>query len=100
MSADRAVECCEHEDPAEESGGPECAQCVTLESGVNRVTPELVSVAEPTRVADEMLSAMMALVLEAEKAVPEVDTSQPVLVPLWQFVVQTALPVRGPSLVA
>jgi hypothetical protein len=101
MVDEQSVDCCEHEQPGGQAGQKECAQCLTLESGVNRVAPELVAVIEPVATADELHSSLFALAMKGAEVAPALDTSQAFgLTVLWNFVVRTALPVRGPSLIA
>lgn len=101
LASAQLVDCCEHELPSSDSGSSACAQCVTLESGVDRVAPNVVSLTAPTLITDVLLSAVMALVVDQAEHQPVLDTSAPAdFSPLWHFVARTALPVRGPSLIA
>ena len=102
MAPEPTADCCEHEAPASGHGGEAvCAQCVVLESGVDRVAPPLIAVSAPAVVWDDTLFAALALLARQADAAPELDTSpSAALSPIWQFVARTALPVRGPSLLA
>lgn len=102
MAPEWTADCCEHEEPARgDAGEPVCAQCIVLESGVDRVAPPLIAVSAPAVVWEDRLALVLARLARQAEAVPELDTSPPeVLSPIWHFVARTALPVRGPSLVA
>jgi hypothetical protein len=79
-----------------------CMKCVTLESGVNLDSLRVLSVAMPVFVVDEAFSKVLEELNRQAVAAPvgEVEASPPRLLPVWQLVARTALPVRGPSLLA
>lgn len=75
---------------------------MTLESGVNLEALRALSVAMPVFVVDEAFSKLLDELNRQAVAGPvgEVEASPPRLLPVWQLVARTALPVRGPSLLA
>jgi hypothetical protein len=100
MVPEPTVDCCQQDEPVSgEPGKPECAECVTLENGVDRIAPQRIALSAPVAVWDDTLFAALALLARHAEAAPALDTSPPVaLSPIWHFVARTSLPVRGPSL--
>lgn len=92
--------CCEDDDS---SSGPiecNCAQCVTLGSGLHLGSADSVDLPPPVLAVCWELQSLLAELNSTEA--PVADTIEPAAPPgcikVWQLVANTSLPVRGPSL--
>jgi hypothetical protein len=77
-----------------------CSDCATLEGGLSISAIQPLNVSPLSQREDVWLTKIMLLLsARAEmRLLPLEFCSSPPQRPLWQFIVETALPVRGPSI--
>lgn len=91
-------DCCDQNE-ATESSCSSCAECATLEKAVAAFPLQPFAPRVLQQREDEWLTRLMLLLsARAEIRLPLIEfCSSPPERPLWQLIVSTALPVRGPS---
>ncbi|MBS0657799.1 MAG: hypothetical protein JSR82_06060 [Verrucomicrobia bacterium] len=100
LSFGPGLDCCQGAEKSDTCGS-DCAACATLESGVDRTSPPAVETPAPHVAWDPAIALTLAQAAREAEVVLVDDLSAPASPPpIWHFVVRTAVPVRGPSLLA
>lgn len=98
--------CCEHEEEKQEGGCDEsgtCAKCAPLENGCRLASLEPYVAPVPWFTESEWLTELLRKRTEEipkELSMAMGNSPPPPQQALWNYVARTALPVRGPSLLA